>query len=134
MTTTLDAIATYLQTNGHGTIGTTLWKNYMPDGPLGDTDSVVAVTEYLSNTPIDTMGAHAPYIELPRIQVIVRRVDYSSARTEADSIYNLLVMVLDQDLSGNRYTITPLDTPAMTGRDDARRVLVTCNYAVRRMT
>lgn len=131
MTTTLEDLGSYMASNGRGTLGTDLFLNMMPDSP----DSVTSITEYLSGQPLDTMGAHAPLVELPMIQVLVRRgpTEYLTARTEADLVYNLLVMILDTTIGSNRYTVTPTNTPTLTGRDEQKRPIVTCNYAVRRM-
>lgn len=130
MTTMLEDIGAYMQTNGRGTLGTDLFLNFLPEAP----NSVTVLSEYMSETPKDTMGAHLPSVEMPHIQVMVRRsaTDYLAARNESDLCYNLLVMVLDLVVGTYLYTITPLDTPTLMSRDDNERPLVVCNYVVYR--
>ncbi len=79
----IDDIATYLQTNGVGTVGTDIFKSYAPDT---DSGTVIAV--------LDT-GGPKPDIDLislksPTFQIFIRTNDYSAGKSKLDTIRSLL--------------------------------------------
>jgi hypothetical protein len=80
----IDDIATYLQTNSVGTVGTDIFKSYVPDAA----NALVAV--------IDT-GGMKPDIYIPTkeptFQVFIRAATYSAGKTKLATIRSLLHQV-----------------------------------------
>lgn len=78
----IDDITQYLEDEGVGTIGTDLFKSYMPD--RGDGTSV-AVLERGGTEP-------DPYLPTkePTFQVLVRANDFSTGRTKLDAVRSAL--------------------------------------------
>lgn len=128
MTTLLDDVGTYLQTNGVGTIGTTLFLSYMPEAP----DLCVAVYEFVGLQPMQTMsGAADVKNERPRLQIAARGApqDYVAARAKVQTCYGLLCNLVDSVLGTTRYiSFVPIDSPAPIGRDDSQRPTIVCNF------
>ncbi len=84
----IDDIATYLQTNGIGTIGTDLFKGYLPD------------TESGTHIGVYDTGGPAPDVDLtslknPTMQILVRSNSYSAGKTKIEAIRNLLHGVIN---------------------------------------
>ena len=124
MAIVLDDVATYLQTQGIGTIGTNLFKGSLPDSP----DALVALIEVGGDAPIDvlSMAAGTIKVERPVIRVVARagQDDYQAARTKAASAYQQLHGLTGQTLSGTRYlTIEARHPPFNLGRDENGRWL-----------
>jgi hypothetical protein len=78
MSTILEAVGDYLQTNGYGTQGTDIFLAVLPESP----DACIAIYEAVGNAPEFTMGSDPWAIDRPVIQVICRagRGDYPTAR------------------------------------------------------
>jgi hypothetical protein len=127
----LDDIASYLATNGAGTVGTSLFKGYAPESP----DACVSVYETQGLAPVRGMSptAGAMLCERPSLQVVVRagQYDYSAARLAANDIFRLLDGLGDVDINGVRYLwVAAKQSPFLMGRDESGRVRVVCNYYV----
>lgn len=124
----LDELGTYLQTNGIGTQGTDLFLGSLPDRP----DAAVAVLEYGGLAPEHTMGANtAPDFERPRVQVLSRHADYTTARQKAEDAYRLLDKLTATSLSSTLYLrIAALQSPTWLGQDQNNRHVVSCNFQV----
>lgn len=79
--TLIEQVATYLQTNGIGTLASNLFISYLPDS----VDSCVAV--------LDT-GGLTPDIDLPTkeptFQVFIRATTYDAGKAKLDSVRALL--------------------------------------------
>lgn len=127
MSTILEAIGDYLQTNGYGTQGTNLFLAVMPESP----DSCVAIYESVGSTPEFTMGANPWAIDRPVIQVICRaaRGDYPTARNQAENIRALLGAITDVTISSipimrvqTQGSVNPM------GEDENQRPLVSVNF------
>lgn len=91
----IDDLATYLQTNSIGTVGTDIFKSYMPD-----TDNGTVIGVY------DT-GGPAPDVDLtdlktPTFQIVVKSDTYSAGRSKLESIRELLHGVIETQV-GSTY-------------------------------
>lgn len=89
----LDDLAAYMATNSIGTVGTNLFKSYMPD----TVDTGVCI--------LDT-GGPMPDKELPTkhptFQVFIRGADYITGRAKLDAVRALLHQVTNTTI-GNTY-------------------------------
>ncbi len=125
MAIVLDDIAVHLQTQGLGTIGSSLFKGYLPDEP----DVCVAIVEISGDQPIDTMGATLGTINVdrPALQILCRAAqdDYEAARVKAESAYRALHNLVDTTVNGIRYlNITANRPPAPIDRDENSRWVI----------
>ncbi len=84
--TAQDAVATYLQTGGYGTLGSTLFIDFIPPTPA----NVVVCTGYSGARPERTLGSKLPVMDYPRVQVLVRNTDPTTALTNIVSISDYL--------------------------------------------
>lgn len=81
MSTVIADIATYLQTAGLGTVGTSIFASYTPDVA----DNMICV--------LDTGGPMPdPYLptKSPTFQVFIRASDYETGRTKLDRVRSTL--------------------------------------------
>lgn len=125
----LDEIGNYLQTQGVGTLGSTLFLSVMPDTP----DDVVSVYDYGGLPPVMTLGAGAAKWEEPRIQVVARATTYSAARTKIGAVFTALHSLLNTSLSGTLYlSIEAVQSPFTLDRDTNGRVRCACNFHIRK--
>lgn len=127
----LDAIASHLQANAIGTVGTDLFKSFLPDSP----DAAVAIFEYTGRASDKAFGNPNVLVENARFQILVRSARdnvanaYATARTKAQTICTLLDGVGNLTLSGVVYLyIEALQPPFFLQRDDNTRSLIACNY------
>jgi hypothetical protein len=127
----LDELALYLQTQGLGTVGTTIFKGTLPDQP----DACTAVFEYAGlpseKTFSPTPGAAVE--EKPRVQIVCRGIkqDYQTPRTQADAIWKALDGLGNVTMSGTGYLwIEALQSPFLMRRDENERVYIAVNYQV----
>jgi hypothetical protein len=127
MSTILEAVGDYLQTNGYGTQGTDIFLAVMPESP----DACISVYENVGNSPQFTMGSDPWAIDRPVIQVICRaaRSDYPTARNEAEAIRALLGAVTNTTISGipilrieSQGSVVPM------GEDENQRPMVSVNF------
>lgn len=127
MATILEAVGDYLQAQGHGTLGASIFLSMMPETP----DTLISVYENAGDPPMFTMGAAAWAIDRPTLQVICRatRGDYPTARDKAETIRALLGAVTEQTLSGiNVMRISPQGSVIPMGEDENLRPMVSANY------
>ncbi len=82
-------IATYLDTNNHGTVGTDLWINTLPDRS-GVSDNAIAIFDTAGFPPTNAMGNANLVFEHPGIQVRVRNNTAQTAQEKCYAIYLLL--------------------------------------------
>lgn len=114
----VDEVATYLEDQGLGDLGTDLFRWSMPDAP----DECVAVYEYAGEQPVRVHDIAAIAQEQPRVQIVVRSATASAGRQRAEDIYRRLSLVKNTDLSGTRYlSIEPLQNPFFLERDQNDR-------------
>lgn len=90
----LDDIAEYLEDEAVGTIGTNLFKSYMPD----TVDTGVCI--------LDT-GGPMPDTELPTkkptFQVFIRATDYITGRAKLDAVRDALHQVTNTTIGGTYF-------------------------------
>lgn len=125
----LDDLGAYVDTNTALTLGTDLFLSLMPDTP----DNVVALYESTGGVvPVSTMGStNLPQIERPELQIIVRNTSYSTGRTLANTLWELLTAVSNTTIESTLYhRIESTSSPFVFDRDDSRRVLFSCNFNV----
>jgi hypothetical protein len=127
----LDAVASHLQANGIGVVGTNIFKGFLPDSP----DFAISLHEY-PGRPADKTFGTTILIENARFQIIVRSNResnganaYSDARTKAEAIQTLLDGAGTLTLTGVvYYYIQSLQPPFMLQRDENERVIIATNY------
>lgn len=116
----LDALGNRLQTDGVGTLGTTIFLGFLPPSP----DAVVVIYEGRGNGPEHTFGAGILAIERPLIRLIARaaRNDYPAARTLMESARASLGDIRNETISSvNFLCVTPTSDPYPLRLDDKER-------------
>jgi hypothetical protein len=129
-----DDVAVYLQTEGLGTVGTTIFKTQLPDSP----DVALVVTTYGGEAPIRTHARNQidpPTIsyEQPRFQIKSRAMkeDVMTARDRIQLAYIALSKVKNATINGGRYqSIEPQQLPYFLRMDENRRPEYVFNCAV----
>lgn len=126
----LDELASYIEAEGHGTVGTDIFKSFMPATP----DACVAVYETGGSSPDLGFGSTTVRFENPSVQILARGAaeDYTGPRTKAQSVWDSLVAVqAPQQLSGTSYNlIIPLQSPFPIGPDENKRQLISANFLI----
>lgn len=125
----LDSLATYLQTQGQGTVATDIFLTRMPDTP----DACVTLYESQGVGPSHTFGSGVYAIDHQRIRVMCRagRNDYPTARGKATAIRNLLGAVRNTSLSGvGILSILATSEIYPYTRDGDDRPLIGCDFTV----
>lgn len=113
---------------GLATLGDNLFLGSEPDQP----DDVTTLYEYLGAAPAYIQERQSPAYVSPRVQVVSRSKEYTTAERHAWEMFGVLSSgtVL---INGNRYVfIHPLSQPGLIGRDANDRVLVAFNVEVER--
>ena len=125
----LDALGTYLQAQGQGTLATNIFLARAPDTP----DACVTLYESAGSGPDHTFGTGVYAIDHQRIRVVCRaaRNDYPAARDKAVAVRAVLGAVRDTTLSGVKI-LTMLATSEVypLSRDGDDRALIGCDYTV----
>lgn len=119
-TTLIEAIGTYLQSQGKGTLGTNLFLGMLPASP----EVCIAVFENDGGGPLQTSGAAATAIDVAELQVVVRcsRDDYATGRDKALDVRALLGAITEQTLSGVRVLrVAPKTWVIPAGNDESDR-------------
>lgn len=131
----LDELGAYLQAEGLGTLGTTLFLGGLPvDAPGASTPDAIAAL-------VETPGFPAVYVhdEVPPsresnvVQILVRGApyDYATARTWAQQIWMALGSIRNQALSGTFYlTVQPLNPVFKLRDDDYSRPILTAQVRI----
>ena len=123
----LDEVGAYLQAEGIGVLGQTLFLGSMPqDEPgTGTQDAVLALIEIPSRPP---MRHHdLTLVELPRLQVQTRGAPYGypAARQKAQDAWQALEAITNQVLSGVTFLrIEAQRSPCWLRTDDLSRTHV----------
>ena len=125
----LDALGTYLASQGQGTLATNIFLARAPDTP----DACVTLYESAGSGPDHTFGAGVYAIDHQRIRVVCRaaRNDYPAARDKAVAVRAVLGAVRNTTLSGV-VILTILATSEVypLSRDGDDRALIGCDYTV----
>lgn len=129
----LDDIGDYLSSQGIGTVGTDIFKGFLPEA----TTAAVALYETGGRGPDVAMGAgpigSTVAMEWPRVQVVCRadEYDYATARSKAHDIFKLLHGMPARVINSTSYQwAAAVQSPYLMGRDESNRVLISCNYDV----
>jgi len=125
----LDALGTYLASQGQGTLATDIFLARAPDTP----DACVTLYESAGSGPDHTFGTGVYAIDHQRIRVVCRaaRNDYPAARSKAVAVRAILGAVRGTTLSGV-VILTILATSEVypLNRDGDDRALIGCDYTV----
>jgi len=125
----LDALGTYLASQGQGTLATDIFLARAPDTP----DACVTLYESAGSGPNHTFGTGVYAIDHQRIRVVCRaaRNDYPAARSKAVAVRAILGAVRGTTLSGV-VILTILATSEVypLNRDGDDRALIGCDYTV----
>lgn len=129
----LDDLADYASSQGHGTVGTTMFKGPMPAQP----DACVAILgPYGGAPPVHVMSAGpgtAP-LEYPRVQVLTRDTRYDAAEKKAQDLWFSLDAFTARAINGVAYkSIDALQSPFFFERDANNRTVFACNYEIARV-
>lgn len=121
----LEEISKYLQDTGHGTVGTTIFMDILPESP----DTVITLISLPGSEPLDHMGDPLPAAENLRLQVQVRSPSHVTAETISRSIYADLLRATGKTLtSATYYRIAATQSPFLSERDTDRRWIFVCSY------
>ena len=127
MSTAID-IATYLQVQGYGTVGTEIFYGFMPDDP----NDAICVYE-TSGRPSELHR-----IDQPNFQIVVRRGSitnpgYLSCSITIESINTLLHNITNTVINGTFYiNINNLQAPFATGYGPEGRAEFKQNYTTQK--
>lgn len=121
----LDDIASYLQTQGLGTLAVDLFLGTSPPDP----DATIVIREYGGGQPVFLATGGEPAYEYPRFQLTCRGVDYVSARDRAERCYRALSRIANQQVGTSWYLrVVPLQSPFPVGQDESDRELMVANF------
>jgi hypothetical protein len=131
----LDEIAAYLQAEGIGTVGTTLFKGSVPqDAPLvAVQDALVALIEGPGLPPLRVHTPRADTVEQPTVQIVVRGDPhgYPAARQKAHDTFVALDGLANVTLGSGFYLwVLALQSPFFLRSDDLHRPYLVFNVRV----
>ncbi len=122
-----EELAAFLASQGLVDLGVDTWLHVIPDEP----DDATSIIEYAGEEPEYIQDNPKVDLENPRVQVAVRSKQPEVARLRAERIYQSLMGIRNELLNGTRILwCQPIDTPALLGRDESGRFLVTTNFRV----
>jgi len=125
----LDALGARLQTDGVGTLGTTIFLGFMPPTP----DAIVVIYEGRGNGPELTFGTGVVALERPSVRALARgaRNDYPTTRTLIDSVRASLGAIREETISGIKFMcVTPTSDPYPLRLDDKERTQIGLDLVV----
>tara|TARA_Y100000310_G_scaffold212376_1_gene213217 strand:+ start:3939 stop:4340 length:402 start_codon:yes stop_codon:yes gene_type:complete len=125
----LEEIATYIQAQGHGDIGTDIFGGEMPDQP----DACIAVYESEGREPGETFGNTPPVYDRPHLQILVRgeRNDYETPMALCQAIRTDLATLVNTSLSGTYYLrVAARGSAHPIGDDGQDRYKMAANFIV----
>ena len=116
-------LATYLQTQGLGTLATSLFIGTIPQDATGVPDALSALFPPPGLPPLAVHDSPAAAIARPTVQVITRGAPYGYSAAQSRAMQALLALhdVRNQTLSGTRYLhIEALQSEPLLLRTDER--------------
>lgn len=132
----LDELASYLQAEGLGTVGTTIYKGSFPLDTATTLDRpVLALVEVPGFPPMRSHDSPPSRYEQPVVQVASRGASYGyeAARVQADAAWQALDGLANQVLSGTAYlTVQALQSPFLLKWDEAHRPVLVFNVRCQR--
>jgi hypothetical protein len=123
----IDDLATYLQTLGHGTVGTDIFKGNAPDKDGGTYDNIIIVND-IGGLP-NLLNEKGAAVEEIAVQIRVRNNKQVNGRDLLLDIQDDLHQLVNTNLG--TFTIIradALDRPALAGRDPKERWNLVSNY------
>lgn len=126
----LDDLADYLSTSG---ISGTIYKGVMQETP----DAAVGIYETGGIASVKAMNPNPgqAVLEQPSVQIVCRDVpeEYSVARLKAQNIFAVMDGMPTRSINGVEYKWgSARQSPFLLGRDEAGRVLIACNYDIKK--
>ncbi len=123
----LGDIAARLQTQGIGTVNTSIFMGYYPDKP----DNLVALFEYAGEPTELLMGTGDPVLERPGLQARVRNLTYPAGRAKIQAVADALHGLAETTMGGKRYLLIRANqSPESLGRDENNRCEFVVNFSV----
>jgi len=125
----LPELASKLVSASVGTLATDLFLGMIPDKP----DLCVALYEFSTVAPLETLGNMDATLERPGVQVLVRsgRNDYVSGRNKMVEVRNILTNITDETISGVRFLrVSPDSSINSIGVDENGRPKFTLTLSV----
>lgn len=122
----LAEVRKWLSDEGHGTENSTLFYAFLPPDPMDAT----CVFDSPGGNVVRTLcrgTSGVPYEEIPG-QVQVRRAVFADALLEAEAIYNDMLNVENQTLSGTRYLSLKPQPPFTLQRDQSETPIRAINF------
>lgn len=125
----LEALGSFAQSAGAGTLGVNLFVSRLPDKP----DVAIALHEYSGGPPIEVFGPQGISLHRVRIQVTGRgaRDDYPQVRDAVLTLYEQMAAITG--ITQNGFVILrvkPLGYPGLIGYDDKNRFRIVFNTEV----
>jgi hypothetical protein len=125
----VEELAAYLTAQGLGTLNVDMWLHVSPDEP----DEQMTIIEYAGDEPDYVQNERMVDTENPRVQIAVRSAQPQVARLRAELVYQSLMKIKNELVNGTRILqCVPVDNPALAGRDESGRFLVTTNFRVKK--
>lgn len=124
-----EAIATYLQTGGYGTLGSNLFIDFSPPTPL----NLTVVTQYSGYAPDRTLGQKLPTIQRNKVQVLVRNTSPGTALSNALAINDYLEGIAGVTSAGELiiYAISIGSGVMYLGKDSNNATSYSMNFEVK---
>jgi hypothetical protein len=123
----VEELAAFLVSQGLAVLSTDTWLHVMDEKP----DEAMSIIEYAGEEPEYIQDNPKVDLENPRVQIAVRSIRPEVARLRAERVYQSLMAIRNETLNGTRILwCQPIDTPALLGRDESGRFLVTTNFRV----
>lgn len=133
----IDTASTLFARNSNLGIGVALDAGSLPNTftSLYETPGLEGAYAFSTGT---TAGSRAQRVlDRPRVQVISRSTSYATARSRAQTIYDLIDGIANRKLptstsTGLYVSITAVQAPFSLGRDENDRWLISTNYQIER--
>jgi hypothetical protein len=122
----LDDIDDLLSTGG---VTTTIYRADMPEQP----SEAFLLTETGGQGPIHAMasGPGEASMEVAGLQVIRRSPSYQTARSDMQTVMNLLDGLTERTINATRYSyVSATQSPMSLGRDKSNRSLLSVNFTI----
>jgi Bacteriophage minor capsid protein len=126
----LDELASFLQAQGVGAVGNTLFKGGFPLDALENTAPMLALIEVPGLPPVRSHDTPVARYEQPVVQVATRGAPYGypAARAAAQAAWEALDGVQNASLSGTFYLwLQALQSPYWLRTDDFQRPVILFN-------
>ncbi len=126
-------LGTYCAGQGHGTVGTDIFFNNLPDTPEYP-DNLIVFSDTGGFPPDHAMGANAvnPVFENASMQVLVQHNDPESGFGTLYDIFKLLDGYSGTLDSVEYLLVTAESSPFLIGKDENDRERFACNFLIKR--